>query len=284
LEAQPPQGGFALGCPQIYLPGFARSSRSCCPYARQLKLRATQGKTSLRRLGFQLMGLVKSLFDLSISPEEIYISLTDLHISPGKMHILKREMYIFLEEIYESVSEICKWKRETQSATRSVAALFCARSIAETASPISMNQTHFLPDEAATRDLAQTIGAQLQAGDVVWLSGPLGAGKTTFAQELACALGVHDPVSSPTFVIVNEYHGRLPLLHCDAYRLEGLDAHELADAGLEDFLSRTDAVRLLEWPEMVAHFLPEPDWKIDIGFSDAGKTRKVEVWRVVQKR
>lgn len=147
-----------------------------------------------------------------------------------------------------------------------------------------MPQTHFLPDEAATRALAQSIGAQLQAGDLVWLSGPLGAGKTTFAQELARALGVYDPVSSPTFVIANEYSGRVPLLHCDAYRLEGLDARELADAGLEDFLCRTDAVRLLEWPEMVAHFLPEPDWKIEISFSDAGKTRKIEVSQVAQKR
>ena len=140
-----------------------------------------------------------------------------------------------------------------------------------------MNQTHSLPDEAATRALARSIGAQLQAGDVVWLSGPIGAGKTTFAQELARALGVNELVSSPTFVIVNEYNGRVPLLHCDAYRLEGLDAHELADAGLEDFLSRTDAVRLLEWPEMVAHFLPEPDWKIEITFTDGGKTRQAYV-------
>jgi len=140
-----------------------------------------------------------------------------------------------------------------------------------------MNQTHLLPDEAATRALAQSIGAQLQAGDLVWLSGPLGAGKTTFAQELARTLGVTEPVSSPTFVIVNEYHGRIPLLHCDAYRLEGLDARELADAGLEDFLAHTDAVRLLEWPEMVAHFLPEPDWKIEIRFFDGGTTRQTRV-------
>jgi len=140
-----------------------------------------------------------------------------------------------------------------------------------------MNQTHLLPDEAATRALAQTIGAQLQAGDFVWLSGPLGAGKTTFAQEVARALGVREPVSSPTFVIVNEYKGRMPLLHCDAYRLEGLNTPELADAGLEDFLSRTDAVRLLEWPEMVAHFLPEPDWRIEIRFSDGGETRQARV-------
>ncbi len=143
-----------------------------------------------------------------------------------------------------------------------------------------MNQTHQLPDESATRVLAARIAAQLRAGDLVFLSGPLGAGKTTFAQQLALALGVTDPVSSPTFVLINEYNGRLPLLHCDAYRLEGLGSEELADAGLEELLSRTDAVRLVEWPEMVAHFLPRPTWKIEIEFTDEGKTRQAHVTKL----
>lgn len=143
-----------------------------------------------------------------------------------------------------------------------------------------MNQTHQLGDENATRALADQIGALLQAGDLVFLSGPLGAGKTTFAQQLALALGVPEPVSSPTFVLINEYVGRVPLLHCDAYRLEGLDFEELADAGLEDLVSRTDAVRLVEWPEMVAHFLPRPTWKIEIEFTDEGKTRQARVNKI----
>lgn len=144
-----------------------------------------------------------------------------------------------------------------------------------------MNQTHQLPDEAATRALASQVGAQLEAGDLVFLSGPLGAGKTTFAQELARSLGVSEPVSSPTFVLISEYVGRLPLLHCDAYRLEGLEAEELADAGLEDFVSRSDAVRLVEWPEMVATFLPPPTWTVRIEFGDEGKTRTVRVKKMV---
>ena len=143
-----------------------------------------------------------------------------------------------------------------------------------------MNQTHQLPDENSTRALADEIGALLQAGDLVFLSGPLGAGKTTFAQQLALALGVTDPVSSPTFVLINEYVGRLQLLHCDAYRLEGLDFEELADAGLEDFVARTDAVRLVEWPEMVAHFLPRPTWKIAIEFTEQGKTRQARISKI----
>ena len=135
-----------------------------------------------------------------------------------------------------------------------------------------MTQTHFLPDETATRALAASVATQLKAGDIVFLSGELGAGKTTFAQELARSIGVEENVTSPTFVLILEYtSGRVPLLHCDAYRLEGLEREELEDAGFFDFLSRTDAVRLLEWPEMVARFLPVADWTIDIVFEGDGR-------------
>ena len=143
---------------------------------------------------------------------------------------------------------------------------------------IAMTQISILPDEAATRSLAATVGAQLSAGDLVLLSGELGAGKTTFAQELARALEVAEDVSSPTFTLILEYtSGRVPLLHCDAYRLENLDGAELSDAGFFDFLSRTDAVRLLEWPEMVAQFLPPAQWKIEILFD--GDARCASIWK-----
>ena len=141
-----------------------------------------------------------------------------------------------------------------------------------------MIETSFLPDETATRALAIWIGKQLVAGDLVFLCGELGAGKTTFAQELARALGVLEDVTSPTFVLMLEYgSGRVPLLHCDAYRLENLAREELEDAGLFDFLARRDAVRLLEWPERVAPYLPSPNWKIDIVFENEG--RRATIWR-----
>ncbi len=139
-----------------------------------------------------------------------------------------------------------------------------------------MPQTHFLPDETATRALAASVATQLSAGDIVFLSGELGAGKTTFAQELALSLGVEENVTSPTFVLVLEYlSGRVSLLHCDAYRLEGLGHEELEDAGFFDFLSRTDAVRLLEWPEMVARFLPVATWTIDITFEGDARSATI---------
>ncbi len=139
-----------------------------------------------------------------------------------------------------------------------------------------MTEILSLPNEAATRALGKSLGAQLKAGDLVYLSGELGAGKTTFAQELAQALGVKEDVTSPTFTLILEYiSGHLPLLHCDAYRLEGLESEELAEAGVFDFLDRRDAVRLLEWPEMIAEFLPKPNWKVEIFFE--GDARRVSI-------
>ncbi|RYX86787.1 tRNA (adenosine(37)-N6)-threonylcarbamoyltransferase complex ATPase subunit type 1 TsaE [bacterium] len=139
-----------------------------------------------------------------------------------------------------------------------------------------MTENVNLPDESATRALAALVGAKLQAGDLVYLSGELGAGKTTFAQELARALGVEEDVTSPTFTLILEYNsGRVPLLHCDAYRLEDLESEELGDTGFFDFLERRDAVRLLEWPEMVAGYLPTPTWSIEITFE--GDSRRASL-------
>ena len=138
-----------------------------------------------------------------------------------------------------------------------------------------MNQSQFLSDAEALRAWGEALGSQLRAGDIVLLRGPLGAGKTTLTQGLARALGVAGAVTSPTFVLMNEYAGALPLLHLDAYRLEELQWDELRDAGLEDFLSRTDAVRVVEWPSMIARWLPPAQWDIEISLEEGG--RRVEI-------
>ncbi len=109
--------------------------------------------------------------------------------------------------------------------------------------------------EAETRALGQRIGARLQAGDVVTLSGPLGAGKTVLAQGLAAGMGVEEPVSSPTFALIHEYRGRLPVWHVDAYRLGS--AAEGYEIGLTELFGAGGVV-LMEWPERVAGLLP-PD-------------------------
>ena len=138
-----------------------------------------------------------------------------------------------------------------------------------------MNQ--FSPSDAdETRQLGFDIGALLLPGDLITLSGPLGAGKTTFAQGLARGLGIAEEITSPTFVLMSEYEGETPLLHMDAYRLENAQYDELRDAGWEDFLGREDAVRLLEWPEMVEKWLPTPRFRIR--FEIVGDGEKQARW------
>jgi tRNA threonylcarbamoyladenosine biosynthesis protein TsaE len=107
------------------------------------------------------------------------------------------------------------------------------------------------PEE--TRALGERLGALLEAGDVVLLSGELGAGKTTFVQGLARGLGFGGSVSSKSFVIMGEYAGRVTLYHADLYRLE--DPEQVWELGLEE-LSR-DGVLVVEWPERGGDVLPE---------------------------
>jgi tRNA threonylcarbamoyladenosine biosynthesis protein TsaE len=112
------------------------------------------------------------------------------------------------------------------------------------------------PDEATTKAIAGALAGLLQPGDVVGLTGDLGAGKTRFVQGAAAALEVEDPVVSPTFMLVRSYEGRVPVQHVDAYRLSG--ATELEDLGIEEVLP-PDAVAFVEWADQVAAALP-PSW------------------------
>ena len=91
-------------------------------------------------------------------------------------------------------------------------------------------------NEIETEALGETLARRLGPGDVVAYRGDLGAGKTAFTRGLARGLGCTGRVTSPTFTVVNEYEGRLPLFHFDLYRLEGEDA--LYDIGWEDYLDR----------------------------------------------
>ena len=118
-----------------------------------------------------------------------------------------------------------------------------------------------------TLALAETLGALFRPGDVVVLAGDLGSGKTTFAKGVGRALGVDEPVVSPTFTIVRQYEGRLPLVHVDVYRLDHLQ--ELHDLGLEELIDG-DAVTLVEWGDMVAAYLPAErlDIRLELGAGD----------------
>ena len=106
-----------------------------------------------------------------------------------------------------------------------------------------------------TRELGRALGAALEPGDVIALTGPLGAGKTCLVQGIARGLGVPEriPVVSPTFTLVGEYPGRIPLRHADFYRVEG--ERRLDDAGFPDLLDGR-GILVVEWAERVPSALP----------------------------
>jgi tRNA threonylcarbamoyladenosine biosynthesis protein TsaE len=121
------------------------------------------------------------------------------------------------------------------------------------------------PDD--TRRLARMLGEALQAGDFIALYGPLGAGKTCFVQGLAQGLGVTDPVTSPTFIIMRVYRSAPVLCHVDAYRLcRGAD---LEDIGLADWLDQ--AVIAVEWAENVEGALPAERLEVHLEHTEGGR-------------
>ena len=113
----------------------------------------------------------------------------------------------------------------------------------------------------ATAAAGERLGARLGPGAVVALTGVLGAGKTCFVQGLARGLGVSTPATSPTFVLVNEYRGRLPVHHVDVYRTQTLT--ELLDLGLEDLLGG-DGVTVIEWADRCEALLPPRTIRVHI--------------------
>jgi tRNA threonylcarbamoyladenosine biosynthesis protein TsaE len=118
------------------------------------------------------------------------------------------------------------------------------------------------PEE--TEALAARLAATLAPGDVVALSGELGSGKTTFVRGAARALGVTQPVSSPTFTIGHRYDSDPPVAHLDLYRIAGLDPEEWGD--LEPYFDGT--VAFVEWPEHGGDWLPRPRIVVTLGHVD----------------
>ena len=107
------------------------------------------------------------------------------------------------------------------------------------------------PEE--THEEGKNLASILNSGDVVALTGELGAGKTKFIQGICDGLKVSNSVISPTFTILNEYEGKLPVFHFDAYRLSGAD--DLLATGFEDYLLR-EGVCIIEWAETVKEVVP----------------------------
>jgi tRNA threonylcarbamoyladenosine biosynthesis protein TsaE len=125
-------------------------------------------------------------------------------------------------------------------------------------------------DAAATQALAARLAAVARRGDLLCLWGDLGAGKTQFAKGFGAGLGVTDTITSPTFVLMAEYAGRLPLFHLDLYRLD--DAGDALAGGLLDEREAT-GVTLIEWPDRMGVVLPAARLDVTIdGVGDEPRT------------
>ena len=127
-----------------------------------------------------------------------------------------------------------------------------------------------------TQKIAANFAKTLKAGDVICMRGDLGAGKTAFTQGLAKGLGVNEPVTSPTFTIVNEYAGRLPLYHFDVYRIS--DSDEMYEIGYEDYVYG-NGVSVIEWAKRIEDILPDKRYEIEISkdYSQGENYRTIEI-------
>ena len=121
---------------------------------------------------------------------------------------------------------------------------------------------------------AQKLAKKLKTGDIVLLNGNLGAGKTTFAKSLCKHLGVADVVTSPTFTIINEYNGVMPIYHMDMYRIQSLD--EAMMTGCIDIIQSRNGLCLIEWPGIIEGVLPSDCIKINIDKSGDQRVYDVE--------
>jgi len=121
--------------------------------------------------------------------------------------------------------------------------------------------------------LGARLAASLRPGMVVFLEGPLGAGKTTLVRGMLRALSHEGLVRSPTYALVESYpNARLLTHHFDLYRMG--HGEELEDIGARDYFS-SDAVCLIEWPERAAELLPAPDWTIELEYDNGGRRVRV---------
>ena len=145
------------------------------------------------------------------------------------------------------------------------------------------------PEETAA--LAERLGAAAEAGTVLCLVGDLGAGKTLFTQGFARGLGVTGEVTSPTFALMNQYNGRLPVTHFDLYRLERED--ELDEIGFYEYAEPSGGVVLIEWADKFPDVLPEPHIRLEIERGETENERRLTfftteedsaLWRALTKK
>lgn len=133
---------------------------------------------------------------------------------------------------------------------------------------------------ADTAKFARRFAGQLREGDVVAFYGNLGSGKTFIIQQICRFLKVQEPVTSPTFTIINEYHtpAGQTIYHFDFYRLH--HEAELQNLGMEDYFY-SDNICLIEWADKIEAYLPVPRYEIRIDFvADEPESRDISLWRI----
>lgn len=112
-----------------------------------------------------------------------------------------------------------------------------------------------------TKEFGIKIGQLLKPGDILCLNGDLGAGKTTLTKSIGLGLGVEDYITSPTFALINEYEGRIPVYHFDVYRLDNVE--ELYDLGFDEYFYGS-GVSIIEWGDRIEKLLPRERIVLDI--------------------
>ena len=126
--------------------------------------------------------------------------------------------------------------------------------------------------------VAADLMESLEPGTVIALHGDLGVGKTCFIQGLAVAMGITDPITSPTYTLIGEYEGRMKLNHIDLYRLA--NSVEALGIGLEEYLD-SDGITAIEWAERAEELLPESILHVSIEKGCDEMSRHIEIWREV---
>lgn len=128
-----------------------------------------------------------------------------------------------------------------------------------------------------TIELGRKIGSLLKKGDIIAMQGTLAAGKTTITKGIAEALGVKDNITSPTFCLISEYEGKMPLYHMDVYRLDGTE--DFAGLGTEDMLYG-EGVSIIEWSEKVMSELPKKTIILKLEpHEDGSRTITIDNWQ-----
>ena len=125
-----------------------------------------------------------------------------------------------------------------------------------------------------TMEIGAKIGSCLKKGDIIALEGTLAAGKTTITRGIARALGINEPVTSPTFTLISEYSGTCPLYHMDVYRLDSVE--EFLDLGAEEMLYG-DGICVVEWSDKISEVLPDSTITITLSLADSSGQRVITI-------